>query len=211
MDIPHFGLYAVAVLLLNITPGNDFIYVATRALSSGTRGGIISAFGITAGLLIHFLASIFGLSLIVAKSVGVYTIIKYIGAGYLIYLGVKIFFSKPLNPMEISGATARKNSAWIIFRQGFLTNTFNPKVALFFLSFLPQFADSHAANYTLQLAGLSVWFIFSGTIVNIAIALLFGRLRIRMKKFSLFWKWQSKITGTILVMLGLKIALSQKR
>ena len=210
MSIENFGLFALAAFLLNITPGNDFIYVATRSLSQGIRAGIISSLGIGAGLIIHVSVSVLGLSAILAKSAFAFNLIKYIGAGYLIYVGIKMIFSKTISPDEIKTSSEKKNSSWIIFRQGFFTNVFNPKVALFFLSFLPQFADMHSPYFSSQLALLGAWFIFSGTLVSIAIALIFGKLRNWLSSFHSFWKLQQKIAGTVLIVLGLKIAFMQR-
>src|SRR5258705_13991462 len=148
--INNFWLFALATLLLNLTPGNDFIYVATRALSGGIRAGIISALGITAGLFIHVTASVMGLSAVLAKSAFAFNLIKYAGDAYLIYLGIKMLVTKP---KSINGIRTDKQtiSAFTIFKQGFLTNVFNPKVALFFISFLPQFADANSPYFTAQL------------------------------------------------------------
>lgn len=208
-DINHFWMFALVTLLLNITPGNDFIYVATRSLGGGIRAGIISAFSITAGLIIHVSASVLGLSVLLAKSAWAFNLIKYIGAAYLIYLGIKMFVTKTqsirgVNPHE------QKISSFAIFKQGFLTNVFNPKVALFFISFLPQFADAASPYFTAQLFALGLWFIFSGTLVSIAIAIFFGKIRNALSSVPLFWKLQQKFTALILVLLGLKIALEKK-
>ena len=210
-DIKNFWLFALATLLLNLTPGNDFIYVATRSLSRGIRAGIISAFGISAGLVIHVTASVFGLSVVLAKSAFAFNIIKYTGAAYLIYLGIKMLVSKAQTLNGINSEQEKKFSSFTLLKQGFLTNVFNPKVALFFLSFLPQFADTGSAYFTLQLLTLGLWFIFSGTIVSIAIALFFGKLRGVLSASPMFWKVQQKFTSLVLILLGLKIALEKNK
>lgn len=209
MTIEHFGLFVLATFLLNITPGNDFIYVATRTLGYGTRAGIISALGISAGLVIHVTASVLGLSVILSQSALAFSLIKYTGAAYLVYLGVKMILSGSGNIPGTAGENREFISSFTLFRQGFLTNVFNPKVALFFLSFLPQFADSNSANFSLQLLLLGLWFIFSGTLVSMGIAFLFGKLRNVLASFTAFWEWQQKITGFILIGLGLKIAMEK--
>jgi threonine/homoserine/homoserine lactone efflux protein len=211
MAIHHFALFALATFLLNMTPGNDFIYVVTRSLSQGVRAGIISAFGISLGLVIHITASVLGLSVILAKSILVFNLIKYAGAAYLIYLGVKMLFAKSYNLDSVSLSGAKNIPSIILLRQGFLTNVFNPKVALFFLSFLPQFADTHSPYFSFQILILGSWFIFSGTIVNIAIALFFGKMKSWLVSVPLFWKWQQRITSFILISLGFKIALEKNR
>ena len=210
-DINNFWLFALATLLLNLTPGNDFIYVATRSLSGGIRAGIISAFGISAGLVVHIVASVFGLSVVLAKSAFIFNLIRYVGAAYLIYLGVKMLVTKSESLSGINSSAENKLSSFTLLKQGFLTNVFNPKVALFFISFLPQFADAHSEYFSAQLLGLGLWFIFSGTMVSIAIALFFGKLRNVLSSHPLFWRMQQKVTAFILILLGLKIALEKNR
>ena len=208
--INNFWLYALAVLLLNLTPGNDFIYVAARSLSRGIRAGIISALGISAGLVVHVTASVLGLSVVLAKSAFAFNLIKYIGAAYLIYLGIKMLASKSQTLSGIKSEQENKLSSFTLLKQGFLTNVFNPKVALFFISFLPQFADARSPYFSSQLLVLGLWFIFSGTLVSIAIALFFGRMRSMLSSIPLFWKVQQKFTSLVLILLGLKIALEKK-
>ena len=208
--INNFWLYALAVLLLNLTPGNDFIYVAARSLSRGIRAGIISAFGISAGLVVHVTASVLGLSVVLAKSAFAFNLIKYIGAAYLIYLGIKMLVTKTQTLSGINSEQENKLSSFTLLKQGFLTNVFNPKVALFFISFLPQFADARSPYFSSQLLVLGLWFIFSGTLVSIAIALFFGRMRSVLSSIPLFWKVQQKFTSLVLILLGLKIALEKK-
>ena len=209
-SIHNFWLFALATLLLNLTPGNDFVYVATRSLSQGIRAGIISALGISAGLVIHVTASVLGLSVVLAKSAFAFNLIKYVGAAYLIYLGIKVLVSKTQSISGINSEHEKNLSSFTLLKQGFFTNVFNPKVALFFLSFLPQFADAHSAYFSYQLLMLGLWFIFSGTIVSIAIALFFGKMRSVLSSVPLFWKVQQKFTSLVLILLGLKIALEKK-
>ena len=209
MGISHFEIFIIATFVLNITPGNDFIYVATQSVCRGTKAGVLSSTGISLGLLVHICASVFGLSMLLSKSMIAFDIIKLLGAVYLVYLGIKSFFSK--SPGLDDAIQKNKLSANKLLRQGFLTNVFNPKVALFFLSFLPQFADSSSSNFSLQLLLLGGWFIFSGTIVNLCITLLFSKMRTFLFNLKIFWKVQQKITGIVFIGLGLKIALSENK
>ena len=210
LNINDFWLFAAATLLLNITPGNDFIYVATRSLAGGVRAGIISAFGITLGLFVHVAASVLGLSVILAESAVAFNLLKYAGAAYLAFLGIRMFLGKAKAIGSEDLMEREKSSTFTLLRQGFFTNVFNPKVALFFISFLPQFADAGSPRFTEQLFILGLWFIFSGTLVSITVALLFGKLRNVLSSVPLFWKLQQKFTGLILVLLGLKIAMEKK-
>src|SRR4029077_3107543 len=135
---------AFASLMLNLTPGNDMMYVASRSTGQGIKAGIVSSFGIMGGCLVHAIAAVAGLSAIIAKSATAFDIIKYVGAAYLIYLGIKSWLNKKSSfrlTDKIESATYKK-----IFWQGVITNVLNPKVALFFLAFLPPFIDISSAH-----------------------------------------------------------------
>lgn len=206
-DFQQFILFALAALMLNITPGNDMIFVISRSLT-GTRAGIFAALGIGLGCFLHIFASVVGLSVIIRQSEILFNLIRYAGAGYLIYIGVKSIMEKP-STMIFSKNENDKNTNLKILRQGAITNMLNPKVSLFFLAFLPQFIDNNADNVTTQILFLGLWFNFSGTLVNVLIALLFSKVVARLSNFQRFWKIQNKVSGAILILLGLQIALKK--
>jgi len=206
ITVNDFLIFAFASLVLNITPGNDMLYVATRSTSQGIKAGIISALGIAGGCIFHLLAAVAGLSAIIANSATAFNIIKWIGAAYLVYLGIRSFLSKQ-NKFTINNKIEKKSLSKL-FWQGVLTNVLNPKVALFFLAFLPQFIHPEKGNTALQILLLGLWFNFSGTIVNSVVAVLFGRLGNWLADKQAFIKWQNKITGLLLIGLGIKVALS---
>ena len=205
----NLWLFFVASLLLNLTPGNDMIYVASRSLSQGSRAGIISACGIFIGCLVHILAAVLGLSFIIAKSAFVFGIIKFLGAAYLIYLGVKAIMSRTSANKEIENMP-RVNKIKLL-RQGIITNVLNPKVAIFFLSFLPQFVDPASPSFKLQLFVLGIWFDLQGTLILIGVAWILGKTTQFFKRNPTFWNVQQKITGLVLLGLGIKIALTTKK
>jgi len=209
ISVNDFLIFAFASLMLNITPGNDMLYVATRSTSQGIRAGVVSALGIAGGCLVHLLAAVIGLSAIIANSAIAFDIIKYTGAAYLVYLGVRSFLSKQ-NKFNISNSVEKKPLSEL-FWQGVFTNVLNPKVALFFLAFLPQFIHPEKGNASMQILLLGLWFNFSGTIVNIIVAAMFGKLGNWLADKQAFMKWQNKITGFLLVGLGIKVALSSRR
>ena len=209
ISLNDFLLFAFASLMLNITPGNDMIYVATRSTSQGIKAGIVSALGIAGGCIVHLIAAVVGLSAIISSSAIAFDIIKYIGAAYLIYLGIKAFLSKQ-NKFNLEGKSEKK-SLPKLFWQGVFTNVLNPKVALFFLAFLPQFIHPEKGNTAMQILLLGLWFNFSGTIVNIIVAILFGKLGNWFANKQGFIKWQNKVTGLLLVALGIKVALSSRK
>src|SRR3954465_4420492 len=159
-DIDNFYLFLTVSLLINLSPGPDMIYTAARSLSQGIRAGIFSALGIFVGCLFHLTAAVFGLSKVIEESVLLFSIIKYAGAAYLIYLGIRSLLKRKTK-REIDTLpvlTGRK-----IFFQGILTNILNPKVAIFFLSFLPQFIDPRSNYLKEQIAFLGLWFDLQGT------------------------------------------------
>ena len=207
--IDNFWVFALTGLLLNLTPGNDMLYVMTRSSGQGTKAGVISALGIAAGCIVHILAAVAGLSALIAESALAFTVIKYLGAAYLVYLGMKSLFSKR-RALTI-GQRLQQLSYRKIFWQGVFTNVLNPKVALFFLAFLPQFIDVHKGNTFLQILFLGTWFNIIGTVVNILVALLFGKIGAWLSKSPAFLQWQERITGLLLIGLGCKVALSAKK
>jgi len=204
----NFWIFALTALLLNLTPGNDMLFVIARSTSQGKKAGIISSLGIMAGCMVHMLAAVAGLSAILAKSAFAFSLIKYAGAIYLIYLGIKSFLDKEKN-IHINNSI-KKISFKKIFWQGVITNVLNPKVALFFLAFLPQFIKTNSGNTSAQILFLGVWFNVGGTLINIMVALLFGNIGKWVSRSGKFIHWQKRITGGILIALGIKVALSAK-
>src|SRR5688572_5126114 len=133
----HLELFILSGLLLNFTPGQDTLYIVGRSLSQGRRAGVLSVLGISSGSVLHTLAAAFGLSAILATSAQAFVVVKLVGAAYLVYLGVRMIVDRP-TPVGTAPAFAI-DSDWAVYRTGLLTNVLNPKVALFFLAFLPQF------------------------------------------------------------------------
>jgi threonine/homoserine/homoserine lactone efflux protein len=208
--IHNFWLFALASLLLNLTPGNDMLYVASRSAGQGVRAGVISSLGIMTGCLVHLTAAAAGLSAILASSAMAFSIVKYAGAVYLVYLGVKTLLSKKAAGLAIAEKPVAASNKRI-FWQGVLTNVLNPKVALFFLAFLPQFIGVRDKHGTEAIILLGVWFDAGGTVVNIGVAVLFGTIGDRMRKSPGWLKLQEKITGLVLIALGIKVAFTTKR
>ena len=208
MAIEHFWVFALAALLLNLTPGNDMLYVAARSTSQGIKAGIISSLGIMAGCMVHILAAVIGLSAIIAQSALAFNIIKYVGAAYLVYLGIRSIISRK-KTFDVKNKM-QQQSYTRIFWQGVITNVLNPKVALFFLAFLPQFINVESKHTALQILFLGTWFNVGGTLVNILVAILFGKIGTWLSHSPRFIQWQERITGAMLIALGIKVALSKK-
>lgn len=208
MDLQTFGVFAFAALMLNITPGNDMIFVATHATSHGIRAGIMASLGIAVGCLVHIFAATVGISAVIAKSAFLFDTLKYLGAAYLIYVGTKSLFSKA-QKFDIQTVENEKTN-YDIFKQGVVTNVLNPKVALFFLAFLPQFVPPQYEYTGFLILILGLWFNFSGTVVNALIAVAFGKAGNFLSQHPSFTKWQEKFTGLILILLGLKVAFLKR-
>lgn len=166
---PLFLAFALAGLALNLIPGADMAYVMTSAAKSGARGGIAAALGVAAGALGHTLLAVVGISAVIASSPLLFDLLKWLGAGYLLYLAFTLVRPRGAAIASRQNATPER-SLKAIFRRGALVNLLNPKVALFFVAFLPQFIDPGAASRTLQMLFLGLWFNVVGTLVNCIVA-----------------------------------------
>lgn len=195
--------------MLNITPGPDMLYVASRSTGQGVPAGIISALGICVGCFVHILAAVFGISAVLMQSATAFQLVKWAGALYLIYLGIQALRS-PGGPLRVD-YNAPATPLWALFRQGVITNVLNPKVAIFFLAFLPQFVQPEQGKVAWQILLLGAWFDFSGLVVLILVALLFGRMGDWLSRYPAFMRWQEKFTGAVLLGLGLRLAFLEKK
>jgi threonine/homoserine/homoserine lactone efflux protein len=206
-DLHSFLLFLAAGLALNFTPGPDMLYVAARGASEGRAAGIASALGIGAGTLVHITLVALGLAALLAAVPIAYLVVRITGAVYLVYLGVRAIRSrsaltiKELEPAPLS----------IVFRQGVLTNVLNPKVALFFLAFLPQFVDPNRGNPVPQIVALGLVFDLTGTLVNLGVAVGASRAASRLREASRARNVLQKITGVLFIGLGLRLAFAGRR
>lgn len=212
--IENFWIFVSAGLLLNITPGPDMLYVATRSSAQGKWAGIVSSLGIGTGAFVHMSAAAAGLSAILLYSSVAFQVLKWLGAGYLIFLGVQAFLDGRRETQEAvesnSGNRIYEKGLMSIYRKGILVNLLNPKVALFFLAFLPQFVDPESAYYTLQIFFLGIVFDITGTTVNIVVALFLGFLGDWILSKPKFNVWKARVSGLIYMVLGIGIALSDR-
>lgn len=207
LGIHDFGVFLVAGVLLNLTPGQDTIYIVSRTAAQGRRAGVASALGISAGSLIHTLAAALGVSAIIATSATAFVILKFVGAAYLIYLGISLLRAPPVNAHEPADAT--DVSAAAAFRQGVLTNVTNPKVALFFLAFLPQFIDPDSPTKVAAFLVLGLTFVTTGTLWCMTLAVFADRLRRRFGSSAVARRVLARLTGVIFVALGVRLAASR--
>lgn len=198
-----FGSFVIATLALNLAPGPDMTYVAARSLGQGRRAGIISALGISSGCLFHVTMAAAGVAVLLRAWPQTFLVLRAAGAAYLIYLGVGLV-RHARNAAQLMTTTADHDVA--VFRQGVVTNVLNPKVAFFFVAFLPQFIDPLRQSATLQTLALGAWFITSGTLVNVAVACLAGSARTLLQSRS-GQGWFQRLSGGILIALGVRLAL----
>ncbi|MGP4952657.1 LysE family translocator, partial [Psychrobacter sp. T6-1] len=201
--IDNYLGFVLAAILLNVTPGIDTMYIITRSVSQGKKAGLYSVLGIVSGILVHTVLAALGLSIILAKSPLAFTIVKYIGASYLCYLGFKMLMSKSSAviadnlPNNKSNAQAKSLDYAQIYKQGVLTNTFNPKVALFFLAFFPQFIDPSYAHSTLSFLVLGLTFALTGLIWCVCLALLASRFSQKLRENPAIESVLNKISGVV--------------
>jgi len=206
LGIDHYFVFLISGLVLNITPGSDTLYILGRSLAQGKRAGMMSVFGIISGAVVHTVLAAFGLSLILMKSVVAFQLIKWIGAAYLIYMGIKALRTKsePAGVKEM-GQTANGK----IYMQGFLTNLLNPKVALFYLAFLPQFVSVDNTYGALPFLILGLTFITTGTLWC-TLVVIGTDLASRRLRSGAMAKYLNQITGVIFIALGIKLLRAVK-
>jgi threonine/homoserine/homoserine lactone efflux protein len=206
--IHDLGLFIAAGLLLNFTPGADFLYILGRGASGGFPAGVWAALGVGAGCCLHVLAAALGLSALLATSALAFTAVKWIGAAYLIYLGVNLLRSRS-SLMAVNTSPRAPASRSRIFWQGFMTNALNPKVALFFLAFVPQFIDANSTTKVQAFLVLGAIFNTNGTLWNIFIAWSAAALSRRLAVTERIGRWLNRCIGALFVMLGVRLALAR--
>lgn len=207
--ITNFEAFILAGIILNLTPGADTMYILGRSISQGKKAGTLSALGIATGALIHCIFAALGLSVILAKSALAFEIVKYVGAAYLIYLGIKMLITKTDEKFELKENNKKINYRKVYF-SGILTNVLNPKVALFFLAFLPQFINPKYSQSFLPFLILGLTFVTTGTIWCLTLAMFSSKLSNTIRKNYKVKKWLDKTTGGIFIALGIKLALTKK-
>lgn len=207
--INNFTAFLAACVMLNITPGNDTILILTKSIAQGKRAGMVSAFGIAGGTIIHTLFAALGLSIVISKSIMLFTIIKYAGALYIIYIGVKMILSR--SSIVVPEGEGRSDvSELALFRDGFLSNVLNPKVALFFIAFLPQFVSPAYQNGVVPFLILGFTFTTTGTIYSVLLALFSARMFRNLRENASVTNWINKVCGSVLVGLGAYVAMARR-
>ena len=215
LGVQHLPLFIGAGLLLNITPGPDVFYILANSLRSGARAGVVAALGITAGVFVHIFAAAVGISALVNTSATAFTVLKWLGAAYLVWVGLQMLLARrAVDAPDLIAASGRAAGAGgqkglkKVFLQGFWTNALNPKVALFFLAFLPQFITPGAAHPTLAFVLLGLLFNANALWVNIGWALLAAAVAQRVTAVQQHLHRLERVAGALFVGFGLKLAFS---
>jgi threonine/homoserine/homoserine lactone efflux protein len=199
------AVFVGAALILFVVPGPAVLYIVTRSFTQGRKAGLVSVAGIHVGSLVHILAAALGLSALVAASSTAFTVVKWAGAAYLVYLGVRALMGgdESLQPGTAAPASYRR-----IFTQGIVVNVLNPKTAVFFLAFVPQFVDPARGNTTLQILVLGLAFVLAGTISDGVYAILAGTIGDRLNRRPAWRRNARYASGTIYLLLGAAAAAS---
>lgn len=219
--IDNLGLFIMAGVLLNLTPGPDVLYIVSHALRSGWRAGAVAALGITAGCFVHAAAAALGVSAVLAASSTAFALLKWLGAAYLVYVGWTMLradsTARSTTPPAGSTSPAAQHSGTVtghradlprVFMKGFWTNVLNPKVALFFLAFLPQFIAADAGNKSLSFVLLGLIFNFNSLWVNLAYAWVGAAVSKQFTALQHGMRWLERVAGVMFLGFGLKLALA---
>lgn len=203
IDISQFILFIFTVVLINLTPGCDVMFVISQSLIH-KRNGVLAALGVSTGIFAYIILTVAGISIIIEQSTLVFNLLKIGGAVYLLYLAFKAFQAQP--HFELKNKQKRSTEFSSYYR-GTLTNLFNPKVGLFFLTFLPQFVHTDRGHVEKQLLILGMCFMVSATCVNVLYALLFSFFKEKLLKNTLFALYCNKLTGAIFLLMALGVML----
>lgn len=215
LGIVHPGVFCLAVLLLNLTPGPDTAFIVGQSVAHGRRAGLMSVLGISAGCLVHTAALALGLSAILAASASAFTVIKVVGAVYLVFLGSRMIVTSlarrgsdgvPRAARPIAGASSSRQ----VFTQGFLTNVLNPKVVLFFLSFVPQFVAGSSPSKALAFVVLGAVLAAISTVYNGLVALIAGSVTRRVRAVPRVKAWLDRAIGAAFIALGARLAFADR-
>lgn len=210
-DTTHLLMFIAAGWLLNLTPGPDVLYIVSSALKNGVRAGMVAALGIVSGCFVHVFAAALGVGALLATSATAFTVLKWAGAAYLVWMGLKLLLARgggsSIVP-EPTGGEAVAVDLWRVYRQGFLTNVLNPKVALFFLAFVPQFIAPGTEDKVTAFLLLGLLFNLNSLPINFGYAWLAAWASRRVGTVQRAMHWMDRAAGVMFIGFGLKLALS---
>lgn len=209
-DTTQLLLFIVAGWLLNLTPGPDVLYIVSSALKNGVRAGIVAALGIVSGCFVHVFAAALGVGALLATSATAFTVLKWVGAAYLMWMGVKLLLAKDGSSIVPADATGEPQAVNLgrVYRQGFLTNVLNPKVALFFLAFVPQFIAPGTEDKVTAFLLLGLLFNINSLPINFGYAWLAGWASPRVGAVQRAMHWMDRAAGVMFIGFGLRLAMS---
>lgn len=210
-DSTQLLMFIAAGWLLNLTPGPDVLYIVSNALKSGVRAGIVAALGIVSGCFVHVFAAALGVGALLATSATAFTVLKWAGAAYLMWMGIRLLLARGGGSAIVpAGVSAQEVavSLWRVYRQGFLTNVLNPKVALFFLAFVPQFIAPGTEDKVTAFLLLGLLFNLNSLPINFGYAWLAGWASRRVGAVQRAMHWMDRAAGVMFIGFGLKLALS---
>jgi len=212
LGIHNLWLFILAGWALNLTPGPDVFYMISSTLRGGFRAGLVAMAGIFSGCLVHVLAATIGISALIAASSTAFIILKWIGAVYLVYVGIQMMRTPSPSPAfdPLTANTVAHLPMRAVFVRGFLSNALNPKVALFFLAFVPQFIDPKAAHATFGFLALGLLFNLNAIPVNLGYVTLAAWVSRRMGSLQRGLVWLERAAGALFVGFGVKLAFSEK-
>jgi RhtB (resistance to homoserine/threonine) family protein len=205
----YWVLFLSAAIAINITPGPDMIYILSRTIAQGRKIGIASSFGVCSGALVHIFAAAFGLSAILATSTMAFSVIKYVGAAYLVYLGIQALRSKGVS-FDIPVEKQVQSTFWKAYRQGALIDILNPKVAIFFMAFLPQFVRPELGNASAQILILGLLVNLVGVIIESVLVLTAAQTTTFFRNNSHFTTLIDRVLGSVLIGLGIRLAFTKQ-
>lgn len=208
MTLHSFLLFISACIALALIPGPDMVYMLARCIAQGRRAGVLAALGFNLGGLVHATAAALGLSAVLASSSTAFTAVKWLGAAYLIYLGIAALRSRPERLAIAEGAATGPDHKTILW-QAFLSDVLNPKVALFFVAFVPQFVDPHAAHPGLQFLLLGMTCNLICLPINLLLVLFSSRFTQQLRGKASVSRWLQRGMGTLFIALGLRLAVEK--
>jgi len=204
----YWTLFFTAALMINISPGPDLLYILSKTIAGGRKVGVASSLGVCTGAMVHVCAAALGLSAILATSAIAFSVVKYIGAAYLIYLGIRAFMTQGTTfDTDTAEAKKQKTTPWQAFKQGTLVDILNPKVAIFFMAFLPQFVRPELGHTTAQIIILGMLVIAVAVVVEFVFVMAAARTTRFFRKNRRASVWLDRLLGSVLIGLGLRLAL----
>ena len=203
-SMTYWIVFFSAAVALNISPGQDLIYILSKTIAQGRKVGVASTLGVCSGALVHVFAAAFGISAILATSALAFNVVKYAGAAYLVYLGLQALMSKA-GKIDFSEHQTKKTTPGHAFKQGALVDILNPKVAIFFMAFLPQFVRPELEMPTVQIVVLGILVILVAIIVEISFVLAAAQTTTFFRKKPSTSAWLDRILGSVLICLGIRL------